>query len=303
MSRLAQILVALALTAGFFHTILSPDPTLGTIHDAAFRGHAARVTAYLAEGGDVDARAEKVPPDPAAPGPTLLMRAAQGGRREIVRTLLEAGADPHLRGSGSWTALHYALAFGQVAVAEDLLARGVTYEPIPAGSPQPLHVAAGMHAPEAVGLLLRLGADVNAAGEFDRSPLHQACPSDHGLPVARRLRDHGAARDAVDAQGRQPIHDAAREEAVEVLDWLLAWGADPAARDIHGQTPLHLAADNGAWRSVERLLAVGVDPSLTDRKGRTALDLAEAVTRSSRRKRMQRVLELLRAARPAGETP
>jgi ankyrin repeat protein len=71
-----------------------------------------------------------------------------------------------------------------------------------------------------------------------------------------------------------PLHSAASGGHAEIVEVLLAAGAEPDPRQRHGWTPLHAAAQNGDLRSLEALLAAGADPALTNDDGRSATDLA-----------------------------
>jgi uncharacterized protein len=73
-----------------------------------------------------------------------------------------------------------------------------------------------------------------------------------------------------------PLHSAASGGHAEIVEILLAAGAEPDPRQRHGWTPLHAAAQNGDLRSVEALLAAGADPTLQNDDGRSAADLARA---------------------------
>jgi ankyrin repeat protein len=57
---------------------------------------------------------------------------------------------------------------------------------------------------------------------------------------------------------------------------LLQAGADPDARQQGGYTPLHEAALNGKLALVELLLANGADPALASDKGETAIEMARS---------------------------
>ncbi len=54
---------------------------------------------------------------------------------------------------------------------------------------------------------------------------------------------------------------AVRTDVHELLELLLAHGADPEQRGINDYSPLHLAAEQGDLRAVEILLAHGADPN------------------------------------------
>ena len=69
------------------------------LYDAAFSGDARSVTAWLDEGGGVDARCTE------RNGATLLLAAALAGHEAMVRMLLQRGASVNLQTSGGGTAL------------------------------------------------------------------------------------------------------------------------------------------------------------------------------------------------------
>jgi len=74
--------------------------------------------------------------------------------------------------------------------------------------------------------------------------------------VAGLLIDAGA---TVNHEGWAPLHYAAFEGRVELLDRLLAAGADPEALAPNKSSPLMLAARNGHIEVVRRLLALAVN--------------------------------------------
>jgi ankyrin repeat protein len=115
--------------------------------------------------------------------------------------------------------------------------------------------------------------DRDAVGErsFDGwTPLHLAAFMGHA-DVARVLLDHGADIEAVakNGIGNRPLHAAlAGKESPEVIDLLLARGADVNARAEADVTPLHLAAARGNMAFTRRLLDLDADPDarMTDGK-------------------------------------
>lgn len=56
-----------------------------------------------------------------------------------------------------------------------------------------------------------------------------------------------------------PIHDAALTGDVELMEILIANGADVDERDVHGYTPLHLAIQEGYTDMAKTLIANGAD--------------------------------------------
>ncbi|KAI4518106.1 ankyrin [Schizophyllum commune Loenen D] len=86
-----------------------------------------------------------------------------------------------------------------------------------------------------------------------------------------------AAARAADDAGNTPAHMAAANGHVEVLDALIAAGADPAAANAAGATPMHWAALNAQLGAVEALFKAGgaklID--VRDGSGRSPLGVAE----------------------------
>ena len=96
----------------------------------------------------------------------------------------------------------------------------------------------------AVGVLVRLGADVGARDAQERSPLALAAGGGHA-GVASALLRAGAEVDACDRWGNTPLFlaaDAGRPAAVEIL---LAADADPQARNMFDWTARRVAEFRG----------------------------------------------------------
>jgi ankyrin repeat protein len=73
-----------------------------------------------------------------------------------------------------------------------------------------------------------------------------------------------------------PLHSAASGAHPEIVELLLAAGADPDAPQRHGWTPLHAAAQNGDPRSLDALIAAGADVTVRNEDGHSAADLARS---------------------------
>lgn len=94
--------------------------------------------------------------------------------------------------------------------------------------------------------------------------------------VVRLLLDRGAdPRQAASNGARvQAIHAAVSSNQPQVVAWLLDAGADVNARQQQDYTPLMGAAANGRTELLDLLLARGADASLTTSDGKTAADIA-----------------------------
>ena len=88
-----------------------------TVFGAAEEGDAAEVARLIASGADAGERATRG-------GETPLMRAAARGHEDVVRVLLDAGADACARRADGFTPLILAVFFGHEAVVRLLVERG-----------------------------------------------------------------------------------------------------------------------------------------------------------------------------------
>ncbi len=105
----------------------------------------------------------------------------------------------------------------------------------------PLHLACFFGQLEAVPVLLKRGADVNA-----NSPANIAV-----------------------------IHSAAASRNAEILKQVLQAGADPNVKQQRGYTALHEAAMHNSLERAQALLDAGADRSIRNDDGLTALEMAE----------------------------
>ena len=157
----------------------------------------------------------------------------------------------------------------------------------------PLHWAVDRDAPEIVQLLIRAGANVNAANRYGATPLWLAAVNGNATtigmlleagadarPTHRRRRDRADGRRAHGEgrcrqrccshaapiptsprswRGQTALMWAAAEGHAAVIDALVARGANVDARSNGGFTPLLFAAREGRIAAVEALLKAGAD--------------------------------------------
>ena len=194
-------------------------------------------------------------------GVTPLWLAAENGSPAMVRRLLEAGADPNRALLLGETPAMVAARSGNPDVLDQLLAAGADPEARAARGQTALMWAAARHRTAAVEVLLAHGADVHARSDVWSQVM--AVPP-HGRPEYNGEIPHG---------DNTALMFAAREGALAAAQRLVAAGADVDDADAWGVSALVLASHAGHREVVEFLLAKGADPS-ADAAGFSALHTA-----------------------------
>ena len=131
-------------------------------------------------------------------GATPFLRAAQSGDIELMKFLLDHGADPKIMTAHKDSALAVAAGIGWV--------EGVTFEWSPEQSV------------EAVKMCLDLGIDPNVADDQGRTALHGAAHKGR-TEVIQILVDHGANLEAHDLGSRDTVNGAMKGLTLIPLDW------------------------------------------------------------------------------------
>jgi ankyrin repeat protein len=225
--------------------------------------------------GDVEAALEALEKGADITNYIPLSFASVGGHTDVVRLLLEHGADPNeTRTDDGATPLWDASSNGHFDAVKLLLKGGAdANKPRSADGTTPLFVATWQKHPDVVKLLLDRGANPNKAEIIDgRTPLWQASRMGHD-EVVKLLLDSGADPNKGNNNGDTPLWQASRKEHDEVVKLLLDSGADPNKGNNNGDTPLWQAIRKEHDEVVKLLLDRGADPNMA-RNGWTPLYMA-----------------------------
>ena len=145
--------------------------------------------AALAQGGRVAWRNQQ--------GGTPLLVAAQNGHTNICGLLLAYGSDVNeMQHKRKFTALHYAVVGGHVAVVEALLSWGAAVDQQDHGGVTPLHAACQEGHLPCVLALLKAGASTTLPGPGGTVAIHIAAYHNK-VEVVRALLEHGCHPDMV----------------------------------------------------------------------------------------------------------
>ncbi|EAY22543.1 ankyrin repeat protein, putative [Trichomonas vaginalis G3] len=117
------------------------------------------------------------------------------------------------------------------------------------------------------------GADINAKGKNERTPLHIAVMQNN-KETAEILISNGADINAKDFMEWTPLHMAVEVNSKETTEILISNGADINAKNINGRTSLHMAVEVNSKETTEILISNGADINAKTENGSTPLYLA-----------------------------
>ena len=172
-------------------------PAVRQAVEAALKGHTKLVRSFIADGGDVDARADTTDHPEQR---TLLMAASAGGHADVVELLLENGAGVDVEDAAGETAMAHAIGAAALAEAEP----GPSSPPRGVVEPSRRYLAVAR-------LLLRAGAKIvgaagAGAGDGARA---RPCPPD----MDELLRAHATSRQLIaERRGRRPSSPTSNDD-------------------------------------------------------------------------------------------
>ena len=217
---------------------------IGSVHDAADRGHLEAVQRFIEEENvDVDGKNHL--------GRTALHAAALSGQAEVVEYLVGVGADVNALDNDGMTPLHWAVRFssepaGRLLTVKTLIERGAEVNIRESNGSLPLHSALDNDTEllEILEILIPLTKELTMLDNMGDSPLHIASSRGH-VTAASLLIMAGVPVDLESSLSKMtPLFDACINNRVEIVSLLLKHDAQVNCEDSQGRTSLCLAEHN-----------------------------------------------------------
>ncbi|XP_014819132.1 PREDICTED: protein phosphatase 1 regulatory subunit 12A isoform X5 [Calidris pugnax] len=196
------------------------------------------------------------------------MKACIDDNVDMVKFLVENGANINQPDNEGWIPLHAAASCGYLDIAEYLISQGAHVGAVNSEGDTPLDIAEE----EAMEELLqnevnRQGVDIEAARKEEERIM---------LRDARQWLNSGHINDVRHAKsGGTALHVAAAKGYTEVLKLLIQARYDVNIKDYDGWTPLHAAAHWGKEEACRILVENLCDMEAVNKVGQTAFDVAD----------------------------
>lgn len=243
------------------------------LHYAAEKAHVKAVEALLVGGARVDVADYE--------GKSALGIACRQGSWRVASALLVSGASVAWRDHYGWVPLMHAAQSKNLDLLRELVRRGADVDAKDNEGKTVLIQAVESGLPAVVEGILACHADLALKTHTGDTALHVAVICDEGRMVSacvdawRRVGlDPKKLCDSQNFEGKTPLILAAMNGLVEIMQKLVAFGADLDKRDYSGSTALMWTVWNDHYSAAEQLLEAGALVDAEDYFGKTALILA-----------------------------
>ena len=169
-----------------------------------------------------------------------LLWAARNGHIDMLKLLLDKGADVETAGYNGMRALHHVCNSSKEKCVEILLEADANPNATDDANSTPLHWAAARGVLNIVVRLSDKGADPNVATKTGVRPIHKACMYGQAQ-IVKKLVEGGADLDAADESGNTALHYAARMGFAECVRALVGLNANRKAQNKTKQLPADVA--------------------------------------------------------------
>jgi len=221
-----------------------------------------------------------------------LHQASINGREEIVRLLIDCGADLDLKDLNGMRPLHYACLNGKLEIVNILLRNGANpNEPSFGTNETPLHFAIQFNSnsdlsEKLINCLLINGASLSLciqSKKYEQSPFELACELGKiklveliiNYCLNENKNDNKKLDEFLKNYSPNAVHLASKNGHDDIVRVLLInnlCDLNKVSSMCNG-TPLHEACRYGRFQTVKLLLESGCDASLTNTTGQTAIDV------------------------------
>ncbi|KAG0694241.1 Protein phosphatase 1 regulatory inhibitor subunit 16B [Chionoecetes opilio] len=256
--------------------------------EAAARNDIEEVKALLEVGVNPDSTNED--------GLTALHQCCIDDSEEMMRLLVQHSADVNAQDSEKWTPLHAAATCGHLHLAKFLIARGANLLAVNADGNMPYDICEDDATLDYIeGEMASRGV---TQGLIDET---RSATETRMLNHLKMMKSQGQSLMFRDNQGATPLHVAAANGYVRVVEYLLSQSVPTEARDHDDWAPLHAAACWGHPDVLEMLVQNGANLHARTKNQETPYDICEDAELRERIMQLINEQETKRITRPHKE--
>ncbi|KAH0953815.1 hypothetical protein HN011_011422 [Eciton burchellii] len=230
--------------------------------EAAARNDIDEVKRLLKKGVNPDSTNED--------GLTALHQCCIDDNEEMMKLLIEFGANVNAEDSEKWTPLHAAATCGHLHLVKYLIARGANLLAVNADGNMPYDICEDEKTLDCIeGEMARRGVTQELIDETRASTEIQM------LRDLQKIASLGGDLEYKDHQGATPLHIAAANGYVRVVEFLLDQHVSTDVEDNDKWQPVHAAACWGHLEVLELLVQNGADLNAKNKHDETPADICE----------------------------
>ncbi len=193
---------------------------------------------------------------------------------EIVKILLDNGADVNSVNDFGWTPLMEATSRNNLDVIKMLVDNGANINAADNQFYTCLMKAVSQGNLPIVKFFLEKQVEVNALNTYQESALLLSVASGNAY-ITKALLDKDAEVNVADSKANTPLMFAAKGGDSYIVSLLIKKGAEINQQNDRGQTPLIIAVINNNKEVVKQLIDAGAKTNFQDKNSKTALDYAK----------------------------
>ncbi|XP_076358164.1 protein phosphatase 1 regulatory subunit 16A-like [Tachypleus tridentatus] len=231
--------------------------------EASSRNDIEEVRRLLKSGVDPDSTNED--------GLTALHQCCIDNNEEMIELLFEFGANVNAKDHELWTPLHAAAACGNLNILKHVIEKGGDLLAVNSDGNMPYDICENKKTLRYIEFeMTQKGITQEMIDETRKAPEYKM------LNELKNLAEKGESLEFRDGQGATPLHIAAANDYMSVVEFLLDQNVTVDADDNDLWQPIHAAAcwctDSGV---LEMLVHAGADLSATTKNGETPFDICE----------------------------
>ncbi|XP_076337385.1 protein phosphatase 1 regulatory subunit 16A-like isoform X1 [Tachypleus tridentatus] len=226
-------------------------------------------------------------------GLTALHQCCIDDSEEMMKLLIEFGANVNAKDSEQWTPLHAAATCGHLHLVKYLIAKNADLLAVNADGNMPYDICEDDCTLDYIESEMAKRGVTQEMIDETRAATERQMLSDLKL-----LAENGEDLEYRDYQGATPLHIAAANGYLTVVEFLLDHHVSTDAIDNDQWHPIHAAACWGHPDVIEMLVQAGADLNARTKNGETPYDICEDPELRERIIQLKSEMEIKRAAQP-----